>query len=197
MAEGWSHELATEVGERLDVLDQVAAGVASVRVDPDQVRAEVRALVESWRHLLQLHAPDERTGRCARCARSWSWRGRKPWPCGVWRSAHELLVARQDIAPAAAQSVPPPAPVPVPPAGTAWETDPSLSMPLRVRITVPAQPYATALTQDRNGTPGPASPSMPPEVVAGGVGFPLEESTDGDSDERPYGRHAWRVGGAR
>jgi hypothetical protein len=50
---------------------------------------ELRRLTVAWRALLAEHEPDG-DGRCPQCS---GWRRRMNFPCSVWLSAHNRLVA--------------------------------------------------------------------------------------------------------
>lgn len=80
--------LRRAVGERLDLLDELAAG-ADAQSLASVARTEIPRLTAAWRALLDAHAPDDK-GRCPTC--STRWRARSA-PCSVWQAAHEQLVS--------------------------------------------------------------------------------------------------------
>lgn len=79
--------LVRAVHERLQLIEEIAD-----RGDDESVvrlaRQELPRVVGTLAAILREHEPDE-VGRCMRCGGRWH---RRPHPCPVWRSAHQLLV---------------------------------------------------------------------------------------------------------
>lgn len=80
--------MRTEVYDRLDYLDRLAIE-ADLRSRAALAETEIARMTAAWRALLALHQPDE-YGRCPHCSR---WRRPYRFPCPVWKTAREHLVA--------------------------------------------------------------------------------------------------------
>lgn len=73
---------------RLDYLDALV-GEADVRSRAALAESEITRLTAAWRGLLDQHVPDEQ-GRCPQC---FGWRRGRRFPCTVWTTAHQHLIA--------------------------------------------------------------------------------------------------------
>lgn len=107
LAVGWSADLSEQVFARLQVLDEIAAGVRRRNAaELERIRTEMAGLIVSWRRLLQLHQAGE-DGRCLRCR---GWIRRRRWPCAVWTTAHASLITSDAVVgtPAATDAAPVP-----------------------------------------------------------------------------------------
>lgn len=84
--------LATTLREavigRLDYLDTLVSE-ADLRSRAALAESEIARLTSAWRALLDQHAPDQQS-RCPQCS---GWRHGRKFPCTVWITAHQHLIA--------------------------------------------------------------------------------------------------------
>jgi len=73
---------------RLDYLDALITD-ADERSRAALAETEIARFTAAWRALLDQHAPNER-GRCPQCS---GWRRGRRFPCTVWTTAHQHLIA--------------------------------------------------------------------------------------------------------
>jgi hypothetical protein len=80
--------LRDAVHQRLDYLDTLVAE-ADLQSRAALAESEIARLTTAWRALLAQHQPDE-DGRCPQCS---GWRRPRKFPCSVWITAHQHLIA--------------------------------------------------------------------------------------------------------
>jgi hypothetical protein len=88
MRQGVHDTVRDAVLQRLEMLDR-AAGDADPGTLLPLARTEITRIAEGWRLLLTVHQCDD-DRRCRACPTGL--RGRRRWPCQVWRTAYAQLI---------------------------------------------------------------------------------------------------------